>query len=233
MPYWPTQYFVLKLYDIILGYSFPVILTNVPSYFSAPSAIRNLTGLTINSTAARISWTRPEFPNGQIEYIVMMRASGGEESILPVQIYQGPETQYVATGLKPVTRYIYSVYSRNVRYRWQSTVVEVEVVTSASGKIFAWVAWMLSVVYILLVCFVSLLLSFPFLPFPFFSFLFFSFLFVSSCLSFFILLSLPWSSFQAFSITSDTFMYRMVHYDPTYCLLTQSLLARRWIFKPQ
>ncbi|XP_031573109.1 receptor-type tyrosine-protein phosphatase delta-like [Actinia tenebrosa] len=108
------------------------VSTSFKTLEAAPSAIRNLTGVAINSTAVNISWTRPEYPNGEIKYVVMMTTSSGEEFLQSVKIYQGRETYCIATGLKPVTRYLFSVSAMNVKHLWQSTVVDVAVITSAA-----------------------------------------------------------------------------------------------------
>ncbi|KAK3736163.1 hypothetical protein QZH41_015550 [Actinostola sp. cb2023] len=91
---------------------------------AAPSAIRNLTGMAINSTTVALSWKTPEYPNGVIMYVIQSNTS--------VVIYEGPKTDFIVSGLAAATKYTFVVYAKNIKYDLMSAVREVTVETRQS-----------------------------------------------------------------------------------------------------
>lgn len=98
-----------------------------------PSAPQNLSTKTLNATAIRVSWKEPKKLNGKIKYRLSCERTGEPSSVAKL-LYDGNNTQFIVSDLKPYTRYIFSVTAYNVKYNLSSSEVFTEETTDQAGK---------------------------------------------------------------------------------------------------
>ncbi|KAL9967588.1 hypothetical protein ACROYT_G025850 [Oculina patagonica] len=97
------------------------IVTN-RTFEAEPSAPRNVTAKSVNSSAIKVTWIEALHPNGIIRYKLYMRLSKEDEQTNRL-VYKGMDTSYVAADLQEYVMYTFTVVSFNIKYNWTSKPV--------------------------------------------------------------------------------------------------------------
>ena len=99
-----------------------------------PSPPLNLSTQSVNSTAILVSWQQPVDSNGKIKYRLSIN-TGSEQSAFYQVVYDGNNTQYLVSDLKPFTKYNLQVTAYNVKYNLSSLSVVAMETTSQAGRL--------------------------------------------------------------------------------------------------
>lgn len=99
-----------------------------------PSPPRNLSTQSVNSTAVLVSWQQPAHSNGNIKYRLSIN-TGSEQSAFYQVVYDGNNTRYLVSDLKPFTKYNLQVTAYNVKYNLSSPSVVTMETTGQAGRL--------------------------------------------------------------------------------------------------
>lgn len=99
-----------------------------------PSSPLNLSTQSVNSTAILVSWKQPAHSNGKIKYRLSINTVSEQSAFYQV-VYDGNNTQYLVSDLKPFTKYNLQVAAYNVKYNLSSLSVVAMETTSQAGRL--------------------------------------------------------------------------------------------------
>lgn len=99
-----------------------------------PSPPLNLSTQSVNSTAIHVSWQQPAHSNGKIKYRLSINTVSEQSAFYQV-VYDGNNTQYLVSDLKPFTKYNLQVTAYNVKYNLSSLSVVAMETTSQAGRL--------------------------------------------------------------------------------------------------
>ena len=95
----------------------------------------NIVAKTVNSTAIKVTWQAPLYPNGEIYYRLYYWQSiegAGTKSLA----YDGPSLGHTVTGLHEYVTYTFMLQAYNFKYLWTSKAINATVTTHPAGKTF-------------------------------------------------------------------------------------------------
>lgn len=118
----------------LIGESFLKLVFFVIFDLAEPSPPQNLSTQSVNSTAILVSWQQPAQSNGKIKYRLSIN-TGSEQSAFYQVVYDGNNTQYLVSDLKPFTKYNLQVSAYNVKYNLSSSSVVAMETTGQAGRL--------------------------------------------------------------------------------------------------
>ena len=99
-----------------------------------PSPPQNLSTQSVNSTAILVSWQQTANSKGKIKYRLSIN-TGSEQGAFYQVVYDGNNTQYLVSDLKPFTQYNFRVTAYNIKYNLSSSLVVAMETTGQSGML--------------------------------------------------------------------------------------------------
>ena len=112
-----------------------LLLDILSSVILAPSPPVNIAAKTVNSTAIKVTWQAPLYPNGEIYYRLYYWLSS--EGVGTKRLaYDGPLLGHTVAGLHEYVTYTFTLQAYNVKYFWNSTATSATETTHPSGESF-------------------------------------------------------------------------------------------------
>ena len=122
------------------------------AFLLAPSPPPNISAITINSTAVRVSWNEPDITNGIIQYYtVVYRINGSSEAMQ----LNSTDITVMVSNLDPFSYYVFYVLAMTVASSDPSD--NVIAMTAEAGNAFLCIY---VCVYIVIICIIDFLLFF-------------------------------------------------------------------------
>lgn len=95
----------------------------------------NIVAKTTNSTAIKVTWQAPLYPNGEINYRLYYWLSS--EGVGTKRLaYDGPSLEHTVAGLHEFVTYTFMLQAYNVKYLWNSTAINATETTHPAGETF-------------------------------------------------------------------------------------------------
>ena len=95
----------------------------------------NIDAKTVNSTAIKVTWQAPLYPNGDIYYRLYYWQSS-EGAGTKRSAYDGPLLEHIVAGLNEYVTYTFMLQAYNVKYLWTSEAINATETTHPAGETF-------------------------------------------------------------------------------------------------
>lgn len=96
----------------------------------------NIVAKTVNSTAIKVTWQEPLYPNGDIYYRLYYWQSS-EGAGTKRLAFDGPLLEHIVAGLHEYITYTFMLQAYNVKYLWTSEAINATETTHPAGEIVA------------------------------------------------------------------------------------------------